>query len=250
MIEGTGLSFSYGRGPAVDGIDVVSVPERLMGLIGPNGSGKSTLLRLLHGRLRPASGRVMVDGRDLAGMSARDIARSIAVVVQEHEPVVELSAAEMVMLGRLPRGGLGGPAAADHAAAESALEQVGLLAQAERPLSAMSGGEQQRVMIARAMAQETEHLLLDEPTNHLDIRYQHEVLSTVRQLRRTSIVVLHDLNLAAQYCDELVLLDHGRIDARGTPDEVLRAEVLEPVYRIGVRRWDDDGIHLSFGLRD
>lgn len=250
MIEGTGLSFSYGRRPAVDGIDVVSVPERLMGLIGPNGSGKSTLLRLLHGRLRPASGRVTVDGRDLAGMNARDIARSIAVVVQEHEPAVELSAAEMVMLGRLPRGGLGGPAAADHAAAESALEQVGLLAQAERPLSAMSGGEQQRVMIARAMAQETEHLLLDEPTNHLDIRYQHEVLSTVRQLRRTSIVVLHDLNLAAQYCDELVLLDHGRIAARGTPDEVLRAEVLEPVYRIGVRRWDDDGIHLSFGLRD
>ena len=250
MIEGTGLSFSYAGRPAVDGIDVVSVPERLTGLIGPNGSGKSTLLRLLHGRLRPASGRVTVDGRDLAGMNARDIARSIAVVVQEHEPAVELSAAEMVMLGRLPRGGLGGPAAADHAAAESALEQVGLLAQAERSLSAMSGGEQQRVMIARAMAQETEHLLLDEPTNHLDIRYQHEVLSTVRQLRRTSIVVLHDLNLAAQYCDELVLLDHGRIAARGTPDEVLRAEVLEPVYRIGVRRWDDDGIHLSFGLRD
>ena len=138
---------------------------------------------------------------------------------------------------------------ADNAAAETALEQVGLLCQAERPLSAMSGGEQQRVMIARAMAQETEHLLLDEPTNHLDIRYQHEVLSTVRQLRRTSIVVLHDLNLAAQYCDELVLLDHGRIAARGTPDEVLRAEVLEPVYRIGMRRWDDDGVHLAFGLR-
>lgn len=250
MIEGTGLSYSYGGRPALEGVGVASVPGRLMGLIGPNGSGKSTLLRLLHGRLRPASGRVAVDGRDLAGMSALEIARTIAVVVQEHEPAVDLSAAEMVMLGRLPRGGLGGPAAADHAAAETALEQVGLLCQAERPLSAMSGGEQQRVMIARAMAQETEHLLLDEPTNHLDIRYQHEVLSTVRQLGRTSIVVLHDLNLAAQYCDELVLLDHGRIAARGTPDEVLRAEVLEPVYRIGVRRWHDDGIHLSFGLRD
>ncbi|WP_144791767.1 ABC transporter ATP-binding protein [Kocuria palustris] len=253
MIEASQLTCSYGGVLAVDGVDVATAPGRVVGLIGPNGSGKSTVLRLLHGRLRPRSGSVRVDGVELSRMSARDVARSIAVVAQEQEAAVDLSAAEMVLLGRLPRrsrgglGGLGGWSAADRAAAQTALERVGLLPMAGRPLSALSGGEQRRVMIARAMAQETDHLLLDEPTNHLDIRYQHEVLATVRSLARTSIVVLHDLNLAARYCDELVLLDGGRVAAAGAPQDVLRPEILEPVYGIGVRRLADEQIHLAFG---
>lgn len=250
MIEAQGLRFAYGKHRVVDDVAVATLPGRVVGLIGPNGSGKSTVLRLLHGRLRPEAGTVRVNGAEVAGMSAREISQRISVVVQEQGTAADLSVAEMVLLGRLPRRGpFGRTNASDEEATSLALERVGMLELADRPFSWLSGGEQQRVLIARAMAQETEHLLMDEPTNHLDIRYQHEVLAMVRSLRRTTIVVLHDLNLAAQYCDQLVLLSQGRVAAVGAPQEVLRPEVLEPVYRIAVRRLDGDAqVHLAFGL--
>ena len=122
------------------------------------------------------------------------------------------------------------------------MRQTGIAELADRPLSALSGGERQRALIARALAQAATHLLLDEPTNHLDVRYQHEILSLVAGLGLCTITVLHDLNLAARYCDRLALLYRGRVAAVGTPDEVLRPEVIEPVYRIATRRIDIDGI--------
>ncbi|GIE76305.1 hypothetical protein Aph02nite_22550 [Actinoplanes philippinensis] len=202
MIEADAVSWRYGANPVVDGVGVVARPGRVLGLIGPNGSGKTTLLRLLHGALRSPTGRVTVDGDTLASLSPRESARRMAVLVQETTGETALTVAEMVLLGRGPhlstfqRAG-----ATDHEVAARCLSRVGAAHLAARRFAGLSGGERQRVLIARALAQEATHLLLDEPTNHLDIRYQHEILRLVRGLGTCSIVVLHDLNLAARYCD-------------------------------------------------
>lgn len=248
MIEATDVSWRYGTTPVIDGVGVAARPGRVLGLIGPNGSGKTTLLRLLYGALRGSTGQVTVDGDPLRSLSPRESARRMAVVVQETAGDTALTVAEMVLLGRGPhlstfqRAG-----ATDHEVAARCLTRVGAAHLAARPFAGLSGGERQRVLIARALAQEATHLLLDEPTNHLDIRYQHEILRLVRDLKTCSIVVLHDLNLAARYCDDLVLLGSGGVVASGTTDEVLNPQLLEPVYGIGIHRVELDGhLHLLF----
>lgn len=248
MISATDLRFAYGRTEIIHGIDVTARPGRVLGLIGPNGSGKTTLLRLLHGGLRPASGQVHVDDTPLDQLDRRKISEQIAVVVQEAGGETTMSCAEMVLLGRTARlSGFQRTGAADVTAAREALQRVGALHLATRDFAGLSGGEKQRVLIARALAQSASHLLLDEPTNHLDIRYQHEVLGLLRGLPTTTVVVLHDLNLAARYCDDVVLLSEGRIAGAGTVEEVLDPDLLTRVYEIGVRRVDDtDGLHLLF----
>ncbi|WP_235738898.1 ABC transporter ATP-binding protein [Nocardioides alcanivorans] len=242
MIGAERLSHAYGDRQVVDGVSLTARPGRVLGLIGPNGSGKTTLLRMLYGSLRPSAGRVTIDDRPLASWSRRELARKVAVVVQESGTESTLTVAEQVMLGRLPRlGTFQRTSEADHAVVSDALARVGATHLAGRPFTALSGGERQRVLIARALAQQGEFLLLDEPTNHLDIRYQHEVLDLVRSVADSAIVVLHDLNLAARYCDDLVLLDRGRVAAAGTPDEVLDPDLLERVYAIHASRTDLDG---------
>ncbi|MGW0507124.1 ABC transporter ATP-binding protein [Micromonospora sp. NPDC003241] len=248
MIEATGVTWRYGANPVIDGVSVTARPGRVLGLIGPNGSGKTTLLRLLYGALRSRTGQVTVDGDTLSTLPAREAARRLAVVVQETGGETALTVAELVLLGRGPhlstfqRAGR-----ADHEIAADCLSRVGATHLSGRAFAQLSGGERQRVLIARALAQQATHLLLDEPTNHLDIRYQHEILHLVRTLDTCSVVVLHDLNLAAHYCDDLVLLGAGGVAATGTVDEVLDPAVLEPVYGIGIRRLDLDGaVHLLF----
>lgn len=252
MIEAGGLSWTYGPTTILEDVDVASHEGRVLGLIGPNGSGKTTLLRLLYGALR-GSGTVEIDGDELTGLPAKEVARRLAVVVQESgtaDPNFSgsLTAGEMVLLGRTPHlSAFARAGGHDLEIAAECLERVGGTHLGPRSFAALSGGERQRVLIARALAQEATHLLLDEPTNHLDIRYQHEILSLVRKLGTTAIVVLHDLNLAARYCDDLVLLDRRGVAARGTVDEVLRPEILEPVYGIGVERLElREEIHLLF----
>lgn len=243
MIEGRGLHFAFGADPTLEDIDLTAPDGQVVGLIGPNGSGKTTLLRNLYAALTPDVGHVEVDGRPLADLKPREVARRMAVVVQESDGELPLSVQEMVVLGRLPhRGSFQGPSDDDHRIASDALRRVGAAHLAGRTITQLSGGERQRVLIARALAQEASHLLLDEPTNHLDIRFQHEVLQLVRSLAVTTVIVLHDLNLAARYCDEVVLLEEGRVAAAGSADQVLRPEVLEPVYRIGVERLATGGL--------
>ncbi|MDG4772336.1 ABC transporter ATP-binding protein [Solwaraspora sp. WMMD792] len=262
MITATEVSWRYGANPVIDGVSVTARPGRVLGLIGPNGSGKTTLLRLLHGALRSGgagrssgpgrsgeAGRVVVDGDELAGLPSREVARRLAVVVQETGGAdTALTVAELVLLGRGPHlSTFQRTSRADHEIVARCLARVGAAHLGARAFAGLSGGERQRVLIARALAQQATHLLLDEPTNHLDIRYQHEVLQLVRDLGTCSIVVLHDLNLAARYCDDLVLLGDGQVAAAGSTDEVLDPAVLEPVYGIGIRRLDLDGaIHLLF----
>ncbi|WP_030482933.1 ABC transporter ATP-binding protein [Nocardioides aequoreus] len=254
MIEATGVWWSYGATPVLDEVDVVAADGRVLGLIGPNGSGKTTLLRLLHGGLHSPTGSVRVDGTDLGDLAPRELARRLAVVVQEEgggDSV--LTAGEMVLLGRTPHlPPLARARPEDHRVAAGALARVGALHLAPRPLQALSGGERQRVLIARALAQQAGHLLLDEPTNHLDIRYQHEVLALLRHVGGCCVVVLHDLDLAARYCDDLLLLDRdGRVVASGPAGDVLDPDLLEPVYGLPVRRLEVDGeIHLVFRPAD
>ncbi|MFY1638074.1 ABC transporter ATP-binding protein [Solwaraspora sp. WMMB335] len=248
MIEAARVSWRYGANPVIDAVSVTARPGRVLGLIGPNGSGKTTLLRLLYGALRSDTGAVSVDGDTLRDLRAREAARRLAVVVQESGGETALTVAELVLLGRGPHLSTFQRAGRyDQQIAARCLARVGATHLGARAFASLSGGERQRVLIARALAQQATHLLLDEPTNHLDIRYQHEILHLVRTLGTCSIVVLHDLNLAARYCDDLVLLGHGGIVAAGTTDEVLDPTVIESVYGIGIQRLDLDGaIHLLF----
>lgn len=253
MITVDQIRFTYDGRITLDDITFRAEHGSTVGLIGPNGSGKSTLLRLIYRALRPAAGSVVIDHTPVDQLRGRELAGRLAVVAQEAPPDTPVTVAETVLLGRSPWvGAFQGYSRADRIAAATALEHVGARALAERRFATLSGGERQRVLIARALAQRADHLLLDEPTNHLDIRYQHELLSLVRGLTATTtIVVLHELNLAARYCDRLVLLDGGRVAAAGTVAEVLTPDILEPVYGIPVRRTSAFGaIQLLFGPAD
>lgn len=237
MIRADRVDVAYGAATVLHGAGLAVLDGEVVGLIGPNGSGKTTLLRTLFRSLTPQRGQVEVGGTPVAELSGRDLARAVAVVVQEGSGELPLTVADAVLLGRTPHlSAFQRPSEADLEIAGDALARVGAEHLAHRALDELSGGERQRVLIARALAQQATHLLLDEPTNHLDIHYQHEVLGLVRTLGVTTTVVLHDLNLAARYCDRLVLLDGGRVAAAGTVDEVLDPRVLEPVYHVGVQR--------------
>ncbi|MEZ3182710.1 ABC transporter ATP-binding protein [Streptomyces pimonensis] len=218
----------------LDGVSLAPRPGSVTGLLGPNGSGKSTLLRLLAGVLAPASGVVTLDGRPLGDWGRRSVARRVAVVEQHADTLVELTVLDVVRLGRIPHRRAWTPAtAADEEAVRTALERTGLADRADQPWHTLSGGERQRVQIARALAQEPRELLLDEPTNHLDIQHQLDLLNLVAELPVTSVVALHDLNLAAMYCDQVVVLRQGRAVAAGTPGGTLTESLIADVY--GVR---------------
>ncbi|RFU82204.1 ABC transporter ATP-binding protein [Streptomyces triticagri] len=218
----------------LDGVGLRPVPGGITGLIGPNGSGKTTLLRLLSGVLPATSGVVTLDGEPLTAIKRREIARRVAVVEQQADTQVELTATDVVRLGRVPhRRVWAPPTARDEEAVREALARTRLSDRAHQPWHTLSGGERQRVQIARALAQQPGELLLDEPTNHLDIQHQLELLDLLTGLGPTTYIALHDLNLAAAYCDRVVVLDQGRVVTAGPPGEVLTEQLIADVY--GVR---------------
>ena len=251
MIHGDAVSYSYGGAVVVDGV-TISIPDcGTVGLVGPNGSGKTTLLRTLYGSLQPGGGAVTVNNTPLHQVPRKTLARTLAVVAQEHASDLPMVVADLVMLGRMPHQGLASRSSPqDERLVADALQQVGAVHLAGRNFADLSGGERQRVLIARALAQGATHILLDEPTNHLDIRYQHEVLALLAALPTSCVVVLHDLNLAAHYCDHVLILQDGKVIAQGAPTEVFTPEILEPVYGIPVRCIDIEGqMHLVFRPR-
>jgi iron complex transport system ATP-binding protein len=227
------VSWSAGGKLIVDGIDLEVGRGELLGLLGPNGSGKSSLLRLLAGVRKPGGGAVLLDGDPLQALPRRAVARRVALVEQQADTEVDLRVLDVIRLGRIPhRGVFGGDRTADDDAVALAVARTGLAERLEQPWRTLSGGERQRVQIARALAQDPRELLLDEPTNHLDIHHQLELLALVAALPVTSIVALHDLNLAAMFCDRLLVLRDGRAVAAGPPDEVLTPELIADVYRV------------------
>lgn len=221
----------------LDGVSLACRPGRVTGLLGPNGSGKTTLLHTVAGLRRPAAGRVLLGGQDVHALRARERARLVALVEQVASTSLELPVRQVVDLGRVAhrvRFGppLSDPDGADAVARAMATAQVEHLA--DRSWHALSGGERQRVHLARALAQEPAVLLLDEPTNHLDLGHQLDFLERVRGLGLTTVAALHDLELAAAYCDDLVVLDRGRLVAHGPVAEVLTPALVAEVYGVRV----------------
>ena len=205
----------------------------LVGVLGPNGSGKSSLLRCIYRALRPNAGYIALDGDNVWDLDPREAARRTATVLQETPGEFEFVVWEMVLMGRTPHKSMfARENAEDHNLVESALAQVGMLSFADRSFVTLSGGEKQRVLIARALAQQARFLILDEPTNHLDVRYQLEILDLVRGLRVTTFTALHDLNLAATYCDRLYIMSEGEIVAAGTPEDVFQPALLRKVFGV------------------
>ncbi len=205
----------------------------VVGVIGPNGAGKSSLLRCVYRRYKPRTGRVLLDGRDVWAMTARESAQRIAVVLQEMPADFHLTVHEIVEMGRIPHQGLWHADSADDIRlATDTLTQLGLGHLTSRPFATISGGEKQRALVARALVQQPDLLILDEPTNHLDIRYQLEVLGLVRSLGITVLATIHDLNLAATYCDRLYLMHEARIIASGSPSAVLTPEIIHTVFGV------------------
>jgi iron complex transport system ATP-binding protein len=248
-VEGLGHLAPGGR-RLLGSVTLAAAPGETLGLLGPNGAGKSTLLRCLWGALKPAEGRVLIDGRDAAHMPARERARLVAAVPQETPPDFALSVREVVETGRTAHArSLFGGDAAGHAAVDAALDRMRLSPLARRPFAALSGGERKRALIARALAQQPRALILDEPANHLDIRHQLEVMALLRELGATVIVAMHDLELAARFCDRLAVLSHGRLVAEGSPETVLTPARVAEVFavRARIRREPPEtGLRLSF----
>jgi ABC-type cobalamin/Fe3+-siderophores transport system ATPase subunit len=237
MLQVESLSVSYGARAVLHEVSFSVTRGAILGLIGPNGAGKSTLVRTLSGVLPPQAGRVLVDGHSLSGMGAAEIARRIAVVPQARSLPPAFTAWETVLLGRTPYlNWLGQVSQRDEDIAHEAMRRTDTLSLAERRVGELSGGEQQRLLLARALTQATPILLLDEPTSSLDLQYQLSLLEQVRSLAKQDqlavVMVLHDLNLVARYCDQVALLVDGRIAQIGGIDAVLNARVLSQAYHV------------------
>ncbi|MFG3490387.1 ABC transporter ATP-binding protein [Streptomyces sp. NPDC047972] len=244
------LSWSVGGTPVVREVSVAVAPGETVGLLGPNGSGKSSLLRCLAGLRVPDAGTIRYDGAPVADWSPRRIARHVAFVAQDSAADSDLRVADVVGLGRTPfRDRWRGADATDRAVVAAALEVVGLTERADRPWKALSGGERQRAHIARALAQQPYALLLDEPTNHLDVKHQLALMELLTGTERTVLIALHDLSLAARYCDRLLLLHHGRLVAAGTPEAVLTTDRLAEVFEVDAELTTDTLGHPTVGYR-
>ncbi|MEX5710052.1 ABC transporter ATP-binding protein [Parafrankia sp. FMc6] len=244
-----GVVAELGGAPVLRGVTLSAAPGSLTGLVGPNGSGKTTLLRTVYRSLRPDAGAVLVAGADVWKLSARDSARRTAAVLQAGQPPAALTVAEVVADGRTPHHGLfSRHGDTDEKITCEALERTGALAHADRLYDTLSGGERQRVLLARALAQRPRLLVLDELTNHLDIRARFELLDLVRTTRITTLAVLHDLDLAVRYCDQLVVLDHGQVASSGPVLDALTSEVLQAVFGVvgSVERHPDGIVRITY----
>ena len=239
-LEVIGASVVKGGRAVVSEVRFGAPGGKVTGLVGPNGAGKSTLIGAVVGLERLAQGTVLFDGADLRAMDRRPRAKLCAYVEQSAATEERLSVVDVVALGRIPHGSVWvtGPSVEDAAIVMGALDRVGMAELAARQFNTLSGGEQQRVQMARALAQEPKLLVLDEPTSHLDIRAQLQVLDLLGDLAKaggTVLLVLHDLNLALRYCDWLVVLDGGQVAGEGVPADILTADLLARVYGVRAR---------------
>ena len=253
MIDVSNLTKDFGDFRAVNNVSFSLERGQGLGVLGPNGAGKSTLLRLLYRYQAPTTGTVRINGTDIWTISAREVACTVAAVLQEQPTDFALTVREIVALGRTPYrklfGGL--TSTRDEEVLQGVLDQLGLNDFSNRQLKTLSGGERQRVMVARALAQEPKLLILDEPTNHLDIRHQLEVLTLLRDLPLTVVTSLHDLNFADQFCDEVLLLKAGRPLGFGSSETVFTELAVSEAFCVTARReklFPSDTQHMTFHL--
>lgn len=245
----TDIKMEIGNNEILKGVSIYSKNREFIGIIGPNGSGKSTLLKCIYRILKPNNGCIMLGEEDISKMSVKESAKKLAVVAQHNYYNFDFSVGEVVLMGRSPhKKSLEPDNSEDYDIVNESLEKVGMLGFKNRSFSTLSGGEQQRVILARALAQQTPCLILDEPTNHLDIKYQLSLLNIVKSLNLTIISAIHDLNIASMYCDRLFVMKNGRIVGMGTPQEVLTKEFIKEIYDIDVEIvYDSKGdLHILY----
>ncbi len=249
-IECDNLTVALGGTDIVKSVSMRVKKQQFIGIIGPNGSGKSTLLKTIYRILTPKSGKAQIDGDDLLKMKYRDSAKKMAVVTQHNFYNFDFTVHEVVMMGRTPhKKQMERDNANDYKIVEDALKRVEMWDFKERIFSTLSGGEQQRIMLARALAQKTECLILDEPTNHLDIKHQLKIMELAKGMTLTVVAALHDLNIAAAYCDYLYILKDGELVAEGKPKDVLTEEIIQRVYEVNariIREESADRIYIAF----
>ena len=231
------LKYVYGKHVVLDGLDIDIREGEILGILGPNGCGKTTTLKNLNKNLSPMGGCVLLDGTDLEDMSKKEIAQKVAVVPQTNEIQFSFTVRDIVSMGRMPFQRLmEGESSQDEKIIDEAIRRTGLEKFSERHINTMSGGERQRVIIARAIAQTPKILLMDEPTLHLDISMQFDTLNLVHRLSKeqglTVVIVSHDLPMAARYCDRIVMIHDHRVFAAGTPQEVLTPENMRIVFNV------------------
>ena len=248
-ISAKDIRLSYGAEEILKGVSVHSGSREFVGLIGPNGSGKSTFLKCIYRILKPNAGQIFLGEEELQTMSVKESARRMGVVAQHNYYNFEFTVKEVVMMGRSPhKKTLERDNARDYEIVDQALKTVGMEEFAQRSFSTLSGGEQQRVILARALTQQTPCLILDEPTNHLDITHQLQLMRIVKNLPVTVISAIHDLNIAAMFCDRIYVLQKGQIMAQGTPREVLTEELIRQVYQVEAEIVEDrkKQMHILF----
>lgn len=243
-LEVRDIKFRYGKREILKGVSFEVPDASFCALLGPNGSGKSTLVKVIAQVHKAASGDVLLNGQDASTLGRRAHAREVGYVPQSGEAPFDLKVHEAVLLGRTPHFGMA-PRAIDWRKVDEAIDLLGLGNLVDRNMSELSGGQQQRALIARAIAQDTRILVLDEPTSALDLRYQIETLQLVRRVSRehgiTALIAIHDLNHAARFCDQIVLLNGGKIVSDGTPEEALQSDTLGEVYGLPVKVQNIDG---------
>ncbi len=254
VLQASQLNLGYNRKTIVQEFNLAIPSKTILGLVGPNGSGKTTILRALAGLLQPRAGVVLVQGESLTQLDSRKRARRIAWVPQRESLVWSLSVEEAVQLGRAPHRGWFLPyTAQDHRMVDWAIDLTELNDLKDRPIDQLSGGEFQRVLIARALAQEPEILLLDEPTTNLDIHHQIQLLDLIRRLTNkkelTVVLAIHDLNLAVRYCDQLILLHDGQQKGVGEPEKVLTEDNLQTVFGIKAKLYQDPWGYWAVSVR-
>lgn len=227
------VKMAFGSKEILKGIDFALHNKEFVGIIGPNGSGKSTFLKCVYRIQKPKAGKISFNGRSLDELSYRESALQLAVVAQHNVYSFDFSVLEVVLMGRSPHKKiLERDNLEDYKIARQALATVGMADFEKRSFSTLSGGEQQRVILARALTQQTECMVLDEPTNHLDIKYQLEIMDIVKGLNLTVVAAIHDLNIAAMYCDRLVAIKDGQIAGVGTPRELLTEDFIYNIYGV------------------
>lgn len=245
MINAKNIEVSFGKHNILKGVDINASDKKFIGIIGPNGSGKSTLLKCIYRVLEPDSGTIFLDEKSINNYSYKESAKKIAVVAQHNDYSFEFEVINILLMGRAPHKKLfDRDKAEDFEIAKKALKTVGLEGYKDRSFSTLSGGERQRVILARALCQETDILILDEPTNHLDINYQIQLMNVLKTLDKTIISAIHDLNIAAIYCDEIYVMKSGKIFAHGKPEEVLTADLINEVYGVYSQVFKDKNGYL------
>lgn len=249
-LETKDLKVSLNKNEILKGIDIELGNKEFIGIIGPNGSGKSTLLKCLYRNLSPSSGSIFIDNIEIGKISTRESAKKIGVLAQHNHHSFDFTVLDMVLMGRSPYKKLmDRDTKEDYDIVYEAIDKVNIRHLSNRSFNSLSGGEQQRVILARALAQKTKCLILDEPTNHLDIKYQLQLMEIVKDLGIEVIAAIHDLNIAAMYCDKIYVLKNGEIVAYGIPKDVLTKELIKEVYDVDakvIKDKEDNSINIIY----